>query len=77
APGSEFYLFSAGANTRYQLLSELWQETQDERFFRLQVLFQPWPGRVPWLIGHLAENDVRGEFTFLEKAHGRCGARSL
>ncbi|MBL1881088.1 chromosome partitioning protein ParB, partial [Klebsiella pneumoniae] len=58
APGSEFYIFSDGGNTRYQILSELWQETQDERFFRLHVLFKPWPGRLQCLIGHLAENEV-------------------
>ncbi|MFV3254996.1 ParB family protein, partial [Klebsiella pneumoniae] len=68
---------SDGGNTRYQILSELWQETQDERFFRLHVLFKPWPGRLQCLIGHLAENEVRGELTFLEKAQGICVARSL
>ncbi len=77
APGSEFYIFSDGGNTRYQILSELWQETQDERFFRLHVLFKPRPGRLQCLIGHLAENEVRGELTFLEKAQGICVARSL
>lgn len=77
APGSEIYIFSDGGNTRYQILSELWQETQDERFFRIHVLFKPWPGRLQCLIGHLAENEVRGELTFLEKAKGICVARSL
>lgn len=76
-PGSSVYIFSDGGNTRYQILSELWQETQDERFFRLHVLFKPWVGRLECLIGHLAENEVRGELTFLEKAKGICVARSL
>ncbi|EIX7011461.1 ParB family protein [Providencia stuartii] len=76
-PDSSVYIFSDGGNTRYQILSELWQETQDERFFRLHVLFKPWPGRLACLIGHLAENEVRGELTFLEKAQGICVARSL
>lgn len=35
------------------------------------------PGRLQCLIGHLAENEVRGELTFLEKAQGICVARSL
>ncbi|MCJ2999294.1 chromosome partitioning protein ParB [Escherichia coli] len=77
APGSEFYIFSDGGNTRYQILSELWQETQDERFFRIHVLFKPWPGRLQCLIGHLAENEIRGELTFLEKAKGISVLRSL
>ncbi|EJM8622161.1 ParB family protein [Proteus mirabilis] len=76
-PDSSVYIFSDGGNTRYQILSELWQETQDERFFRLHVLFKPWPGRLECLIGHLAENEVRGELTFLEKARGICEARTL
>ncbi|HBC0989199.1 TPA: ParB N-terminal domain-containing protein [Morganella morganii] len=76
-PDSSVYIFSDGGNTRYQILSELWQETQDERFFRLHVLFKPWVGRLECLIGHLAENEVRGELTFLEKAQGICVARSL
>ena len=41
APGSEFYIFSDGGNTRYQILSELRQETQDERFFRLHSYLKP------------------------------------
>lgn len=76
-PDSSVYIFSDGGNTRYQILSELWQETQDERFFRLHVLFKPWVGRLECLIGHLTENEVRGELTFLEKAQGICVARSL
>lgn len=77
APGSNVYIFSAGGNTRYQILSELWQETQDERFYRLHVLFKPWPGQLQCLIGHLAENEVRGELTFLEKAQGISKLRTL
>ncbi|MBE8612920.1 MULTISPECIES: ParB family protein [Morganellaceae] len=76
-PDSSVYIFSDGGNTRYQILSELWQETQDERFFRLHVLFKPWVGRLECLIGHLTENEVRGELTFLEKARGICEARTL
>lgn len=57
----DMYIFSDGGNTRYQILSELWQETGEDRFFRVHVLFKPWPGRLQCVIGHLAENEVRGE----------------
>lgn len=77
SPGSNVYIFSDGGNTRYQILSELWQETQDERFYRLHVLFKPWPGRLQCLIGHLAENEVRGELNFIEKAQGISVLRAL
>lgn len=76
-PGSDFYIFSDGGNTRFEILSELWKETQDERFYRLHVLFKPWPGRLHCVIGHLAENEVRGELTFIEKAQGINKLRTL
>lgn len=68
-PGSP-YIFSDGGNTRYAILRELFAETQDERFYRFHALFKPWPGRLECLVGHLAENDVRGDLTFIDKALG-------
>ncbi|MCP9269652.1 ParB family protein [Xenorhabdus sp. XENO-1] len=75
--GDEVYIFSDGGNTRYQILSELWQETGDERFYRVHCLFKPWPGRLQCVIGHLAENELRGDLSFIEKALGVCKARIL
>ncbi|BEH97505.1 ParB family protein [Edwardsiella ictaluri] len=71
------YIFSDGGNTRYQILTELWQETGEERFFRIHVLVKPWPGRLQCVIGHLAENEVRGDLSFIEKAHGIHKARII
>ncbi|HCJ7369254.1 TPA: ParB family protein [Enterobacter hormaechei subsp. xiangfangensis] len=71
------FFFSDGGNTRYQILSELWQETGDERFFRISCMFKPWPGRLSCVIGHLAENEVRGELSFIEKAFGIKKARAI
>ncbi|MDY9250737.1 ParB family protein [Escherichia coli] len=78
-PDSEpdVYIFSDGGNTRYQILTELWKETGDPRFYRIHVLFKPWPGRLQCVIGHLAENEVRGELTFIEKAQGIRKARLI
>lgn len=73
----DMYIFSDGGNTRYQILSELWHETGEDRFFRVHVLFKPWPGRLQCVIGHLAENEVRGELSFIEKAQGIHKARSI
>ncbi|AOM41359.1 ParB family protein [Xenorhabdus hominickii] len=75
--GDEVYIFSDGGNTRYQILSELWQETGDERFYRVHCLFKPWPGRLQCVIGHLAENELRGDLSFIEKALGICKARTI
>lgn len=73
----DVYIFSDGGNTRYTILMELWEETQDERFRRIQCIFKPWPGRLKCVIGHLAENDVRGDLLFIEKAMGIAKAKSI
>ncbi|HAF1609348.1 TPA: hypothetical protein G8M64_003646 [Salmonella enterica] len=75
-PGAP-YIFSDGGNTRYAVLRELYAETGDERFYRFHVLFKPWPGRLKCLVGHLAENDVRGDLTFIDKALGIRKARAI
>ncbi|EKQ2080728.1 ParB family protein [Salmonella enterica] len=75
-PGSP-YIFSDGGNTRYAILRELYEETRDEHFYRFHVLFKPWPGRLKCLLGHLAENDVRGDLTFIDRALGVRKARSI
>ncbi|EBR9313416.1 TPA: ParB family protein [Salmonella enterica subsp. enterica serovar Muenchen] len=75
-PGAP-YIFSDGGNTRYAVLRELYAETGDECFYRFHVLFKPWPGRLKCLVGHLAENDVRGDLTFIDKALGIRKARAI
>lgn len=73
----DVYIFSDGGNTRYSILTELYAETGDERFRRVQCIVKPWPGRLQCVIGHLAENDVRGELSFIEKAFGIEKARAI
>ncbi|MEG6075532.1 ParB family protein [Enterobacter hormaechei] len=73
----DVYIFSDGGNTRYSILTELYAETCDERFRRVQCIVKPWPGRLQCVIGHLAENDVRGELSFIEKAFGIEKARAI
>lgn len=73
----DVYIFSDGGNTRYSILTELYAETGDERFCRVQCIVKPWPGRLQCVIGHLAENDVRGELSFIEKAFGIEKARTI
>ena len=73
----DVYIVSDGGNTRYSILMELWVETQDEQFRHIQCIFKPWPGRLQCVIGHLVENDVRGDLLFIEKALGIAKAKSL
>ncbi|NCG54469.1 ParB family protein [Serratia fonticola] len=72
-----FFIFSDGGNTRYAILQELWAETQDERFYRIACYVKPWPGRLMCLLGHLVENDLRGNLSFVERAKGVVSAREL
>ncbi|MDH4564543.1 MULTISPECIES: ParB family protein [unclassified Pseudomonas] len=78
-PGAEHYIIRNGGNTRLAILRELWSETKDERFFRIPCLFRPWPerGEIIALTGHLAENELHGGLTFVERALGVEKAREL
>lgn len=73
----DVYIFSDGGNTRYSILTELYAETGDECFRRVQCIVKPWHRRLQCVIGHLAENDVRGELSFIEKAFGIEKARAI
>lgn len=77
--GEAHYIIRNGGNTRLSILNELWQETKDERFFRISCLFRPWTarGEILALTGHLAENELRGELTFIERALGVEKLREL
>lgn len=78
-PGEDLYIIRNGGNTRLAILRELWSETKDERFFSISCLFRPWPsrGEVVMLTGHLAENELRGGLTFIERALGVEKAREF
>lgn len=67
-PGESHYIIRNGGNTRLAILKELWEETKDERFYRIQCLFKPWESEISTLVGHLAENELHGELKFIEKA---------
>src|SRR5579872_3073972 len=78
-PGESHYIVRSGGNTRLSVLRELWAETKDERFFRIPCLFRPWSarGEIVALTGHLAENELHGGLTFIERALAVEKAREL
>lgn len=78
-PDAKHYIIRNGGNTRLAILRELWAETKEERFFRITCLFRPWPdrGEIVALTGHLAENELHGGLTFVERALGVEKAREL
>jgi ParB family protein of integrating conjugative element (PFGI_1 class) len=67
-PGEKHFIIRNGGNTRLAILGELWRETRDERFFRIHCLFRPWASEINALLGHLAESDLHGQLTFIERA---------
>jgi ParB family protein of integrating conjugative element (PFGI_1 class) len=64
------YMVKRGGNTRLQILNELWEETQDPKYFELDCMFVPWPqeGDLELLIGGTVENEARGDMMFIERA---------
>jgi len=78
-PGADHYIIRNGGNTRLAILRELWSDTKEERFFRIACLFRPWPerGEIIALTGHLAENELHGGLSFIERALGVAKAREL
>lgn len=79
-PGEEKFRIRNGGNTRLAILNELYQETGEERFFKFHCLFRPWDadrGEIISLTGHLAENDLKGDLLFIERALGVEKARKL
>ncbi|QKZ04210.1 ParB family protein [Pseudomonas eucalypticola] len=67
-PGEAHFIIRNGGNTRLAILNELWQETRDQQFFRIACLFRPWSTETHALLGHLAESDLHGQLTFIERA---------
>lgn len=67
-PGAPRYMVFKGGNTRLRALKELFAETGGERFQRIHCLFQPWTRESDALLGHLKENDLRGDLVFIDRA---------
>lgn len=67
-PGSTDYIVHSGGNTRLLVLKDLYEETGDEQFSRIQCLLKTWHRESDVLMAHLRENDLRGGLTFIDKA---------
>ncbi|NCE85783.1 ParB family protein [Pseudomonas sp. Q1] len=76
-PGETHFIIRNGGNTRLAILGELWQETRDERFFRIHCLFRPWTDEISALLGHLAESDLHGQLTFIERAQAVAKLKAM
>lgn len=66
-PGESLYMIAKGGNTRLEIMLEQWK-AGDARFQALNCRFYPWTRESDVLAAHIAENEVRGDNTFIEKA---------
>lgn len=68
-PGDKKYIPCAGGNTRLKILQELYGETGDDQFLTIRCQYKPWTSESQVLLGHLRENELRGNLSFIDKAH--------
>lgn len=76
-PGAPHYIPKHGGNTRLAILKELFAETQDPAFANASCEFHPWTTEADVLIGHLLENELRGDLVFIDKARAIRDAKLL
>lgn len=69
-PGEPKYMIKAGGNTRLMALHQLYQETKDDKFLKIDVIFEPYVSEADTLISHLTENDLRGNLILIDRAQG-------
>jgi len=67
-PGEDYYFPAAGGNTRLRILKELWEELKDEKFCWVNCNFIPYRDEIVLMVDHLAENDNRAEYIFIDRA---------
>jgi ParB family protein of integrating conjugative element (PFGI_1 class) len=73
------YMIKRGGNTRLEILNELWNETQDSKFYEFYCMFVPWPkeGELELLVGSIVENEARGDMLFVERALAAVDTKRL
>lgn len=64
-----FFLIRGG-NTRLAILKELYKETGDKKYYEFNAHFKEWKSESVAVIGHLRENDARGDYVFIDRALG-------
>ncbi|ODS23547.1 hypothetical protein AB835_08010 [Candidatus Endobugula sertula] len=69
------YMIKSGGNTRLQILRELYEETGDDRFYRIDCKFIPWSldendehDDIEELAEHIRENELHGYTILIERA---------
>ncbi len=66
-PGDAHFMIAKGGNTTLEIMHGLWK-SGDARFQVINCRFYPWTCESDVLAATIAENEVRGDNTFIEKA---------
>lgn len=70
-PRQNRFIVYKGGNTRLKAISELYEETSDQRYRYVDCSFIPWSGfESDAIIGHLQENSMRKSLCFIDRAYG-------
>jgi len=68
-PGDAIFMIKAGGNTRLSILNELYLETGDDVFNRIDCFFDPWVSDSRMISDHLIENVMHGEMLLIDKSY--------
>lgn len=67
-PDTEKFTLCQGGNTRLKCLQELHQETSDPKFGTAYCELRPWRDETDLMVGHVVENELRGNLNWHEKS---------
>ena len=67
-PNSEKFMLCQGGNTRLRALRELYEETHEPRFKTAYCEFREWQGEANLMVGHVVENELRGNLNWHERS---------
>ena len=67
-PHSEKFMLCQGGNTRLRALRELYEETHEPRFKTAYCEFREWRGEADLMLGHVVENELRGNLNWHERS---------
>ncbi|NKB65241.1 MAG: chromosome partitioning protein ParB [Gammaproteobacteria bacterium] len=76
-PGADDYVLHTGGNTRLRILKELYEETAEERYRKVDCVIRPWSQESTVLFAHLRENELRSGLPFIDKALAVFDAKAL
>ncbi|MEW8322489.1 MAG: ParB family protein [Candidatus Thiodiazotropha taylori] len=63
------FIPARGANTRLEIIHEIFEESSDERFLQIKCRYFAWKSEADTYINHTAENEVKGDITFLDRTN--------